>query len=134
MNPDSLDGPLTPSLSPSEGERVPFRAGEGFRGSKREQPAQKTLSLTEAETASAFDLARRVRAHLFDHILPFWCGPAVDNEQGGWMAWLTNDLQPDRTQPRGSFSTAGFCGRSPRPTRRNRILCTGRWRSARLNM
>jgi cellobiose epimerase len=59
------------------------------------------LALTESEAAGAHDLARRVRAHLFDHILPFWCGPAVDHEQGGWMAWLTNDLQPDRTQPKG---------------------------------
>lgn len=33
--------------------------------------------------------------------MPFWCGPAVDNEQGGWMAWLSNDLKPDRTQPKG---------------------------------
>jgi mannobiose 2-epimerase len=101
MNPDSLDGPLTPSLSPSEGERVPFRAGEGLSGSKREQPEHETLSLTEAETAWARDLVQRVRAQLFEHILPFWCGPAVDHEQGGWMAWLTNDLQPDRTQPKG---------------------------------
>ena len=31
----AIVGPLTPSLSPSEGERVPFRAGEGFRGTKR---------------------------------------------------------------------------------------------------
>ena len=33
--------------------------------------------------------------------MPFWCGPAVDREQGGWMAWLTNDLKPDRAQPKG---------------------------------
>jgi len=43
----------------------------------------------------------RVRDQLFGHILPFWCGPAIDNEQGGWMAWLSNDLTPDRTQPKG---------------------------------
>ena len=59
------------------------------------------LSLTESEAAGARDLARRARAQLFDHILPFWCGPALDHEQGGWMAWLSNDLQPDRTQPKG---------------------------------
>ena len=29
QNHDCTNGPLTPSLSPSEGERVPFRAGEG---------------------------------------------------------------------------------------------------------
>ncbi len=59
------------------------------------------LSLTEAQAAGARDLARRAREQLFEHILPFWCGPALDREQGGWMAWLTNDLQPDRTQPKG---------------------------------
>jgi mannobiose 2-epimerase len=38
---------------------------------------------------------------LFGHILPFWCGPALDNENGGWMSWLSNELKPDRTQPKG---------------------------------
>lgn len=38
---------------------------------------------------------------LFGHIMPFWSGPAVDREQGGWMAWLSNDLKPDRTKPKG---------------------------------
>ena len=33
--------------------------------------------------------------------MPFWCGPALDHEQGGWMGWLSNDLKPDRTQPKG---------------------------------
>lgn len=47
------------------------------------------------------DLAARMREHLFEHLLPFWCGPAVDREQGGWMAWLSNDLKPDRTKPKG---------------------------------
>ena len=37
--------------------------------------------------------------------MPFWCGPAVDHEQGGWMGWLSNDLQPDRTQPKGLIIT-----------------------------
>jgi cellobiose epimerase len=46
-------------------------------------------------------LSRRIEAHLFGHILPFWCGPALDHEKGGWMAWLSNDLKPDRTQPKG---------------------------------
>jgi len=45
--------------------------------------------------------SQRVSDHLFDHILPFWSGPALDNEQGGWMAWLSNDLKPDRTKPKG---------------------------------
>ena len=33
--------------------------------------------------------------------MPFWTGPALDHEQGGWMACLSNDLKPDRTQPKG---------------------------------
>lgn len=45
--------------------------------------------------------SEQVSRQLFDHILPFWCGPALDQEQGGWMAWLSNDLKPDRTQPKG---------------------------------
>ena len=43
----------------------------------------------------------QVSEHLFDHYLPFWCGPALDRENGGWMAWLSNDLKPDRSQPKG---------------------------------
>ena len=45
--------------------------------------------------------SQRVSDQLFGHILPFWCGPALDHEQGGWMGWLSNDLKPDRTQPKG---------------------------------
>lgn len=48
----------------------------------------------------------RVGEHLFDHILPFWCGPAVDRVNGGWMAWLSNDLKPGRTQPKGLIVNA----------------------------
>ena len=51
-------------------------------------------------------LATQIREHLFGHILPFWCGPALDHEQGGWMAWLSNDLQPDRSQPKGLIVNA----------------------------
>ena len=47
------------------------------------------------------EFSSRVSGQLFGHILPFWCGPALDREQGGWMAWLSNDLRPDRTQPKG---------------------------------
>lgn len=54
-----------------------------------------------AYPAGACDLARRADEHLFGHILPFWCGPALDREQGGWMAWLWNDLRPDRSRPKG---------------------------------
>jgi len=47
------------------------------------------------------DLTRRISGQLFGHIMPFWCGPALDREQGGWMACLSNDLKPDRTKPKG---------------------------------
>lgn len=46
-------------------------------------------------------LAQVIRKHLFEHILPFWTGPALDLEQGGWLSWMTNDLQIDRSQPKG---------------------------------
>jgi mannobiose 2-epimerase len=45
--------------------------------------------------------SQRVSNQLFGHIMPFWCGPALDHEQGGWMGWLSNELKPDRTQPKG---------------------------------
>ncbi len=60
-----------------------------------------TLALDQQKAAEARGLAENTRSHLFDHILPFWCGPAVDHERGGWMAWLSNNLKPDRTQPKG---------------------------------
>ena len=47
------------------------------------------------------NFSQRVSDQLFGHLMPFWCGPAVDHEQGGWMAWLSNDLKPDRAQPKG---------------------------------
>lgn len=58
------------------------------------------------DPARATDFARRVREHLFGQLLPFWCGPALDREQGGWMAWLANDLTPDRSQPKGLIVNA----------------------------
>jgi len=53
------------------------------------------------DSQSLQNFAACVHEHLFGHILPFWCGPALDHQQGGWMGWLSNDLQPDRTQPKG---------------------------------
>ncbi len=47
------------------------------------------------------NFSAQVSEHLFGHYLPFWCGPALDRQNGGWMAWLSNDLKPDRTQPKG---------------------------------
>ncbi|MEI7901855.1 MAG: AGE family epimerase/isomerase [bacterium] len=58
-------------------------------------------TLTGRQNEEVCELARQVRVQLFCHILPFWCGPAVDPEQGGWMGWLSNDLTPDRSQPKG---------------------------------
>ena len=47
------------------------------------------------------DFSRCVSDHLFRHYLPFWCGPALDHQNGGWMACVSNDLKPDRSQPKG---------------------------------
>jgi mannobiose 2-epimerase len=58
------------------------------------------------DAAQRNDFRRQVHDQLFGHILPFWCGPALDHEQGGWMAWLSNDLTPDRSQPKGLIVNA----------------------------
>ncbi|HTY88264.1 MAG TPA: AGE family epimerase/isomerase [Candidatus Acidoferrum sp.] len=50
--------------------------------------------------------SERISKQLYGNILPFWCGPAMDRKQGGWMAWLSNDLKPDRTQPKGLIVNA----------------------------
>ena len=55
---------------------------------------------------SLTEFADKVRTQLLEHILPFWCGPALDHDQGGWMAWLSNDLRPDRAQPKGLIVNA----------------------------
>ena len=47
------------------------------------------------------EFAARVHDQIFGHILPFWTGPALDREQGGWLAWMSNDLNVDRSQPKG---------------------------------
>lgn len=57
--------------------------------------------LSASQLTIVGNLKRRIEAHLFDHILPFWSGPALDREHGGWMGWLSNDLKPDRRQPKG---------------------------------
>jgi mannobiose 2-epimerase len=45
--------------------------------------------------------ADEVERHLFRHILPFWSGPAVDRDQGGFHGWLSDTGQPDPARPRG---------------------------------
>ncbi len=66
--------------------------------------------------------SQRVSEHLFGHYLPFWCGPALDKKNGGWMAWLSNDLKPDHSKPKGlivntrilwAFSAAHQARRKP---------------------
>src|SRR5271168_1209615 len=47
------------------------------------------------------ELEQKARAQLSGNILPFWSGPALDEEQGGWLAWMDNDLRIDRTQTKG---------------------------------
>jgi mannobiose 2-epimerase len=47
------------------------------------------------------DFSKDVRRQLHEHILPFWTGPALDHEQGGWRGWMDNDLCIDRSQPKG---------------------------------
>lgn len=47
------------------------------------------------------ELAQRARAHLFGHILPFWTGPALDPQHGGWVAWMDNAGKIDHSQPQG---------------------------------
>jgi mannobiose 2-epimerase len=45
--------------------------------------------------------AERIESHLMGHLVPFWAGPALDPDCGGWHSWLTNDLRPDRAKPQG---------------------------------
>ena len=68
------------------------------------------------------EFSQKAAAQLYGHIFPFWRGPALDREQGGWMAWLSNDLKPDRAQPKGlivnsrilwTFSAFGLSSKQP---------------------
>jgi mannobiose 2-epimerase len=56
--------------------------------------------------AALENFAAQIGEHLYKFYLPFWCGPAIDQKNGGWMSWLTNDLQPDRTKPKGLIVNA----------------------------
>ncbi|MGH7991557.1 MAG: AGE family epimerase/isomerase, partial [Limisphaerales bacterium] len=53
------------------------------------------------EPSELEQFSTQVSEHLFNHILPLWCGPALDQKNGGWMSWLSDDLKPDRSQPKG---------------------------------
>jgi len=78
------------------------------------------------------DFSQRVSDQLFGQIMPFWCGPAVDHEQGGWMGWLFNDLMPDRTQPKGLIVNSRICGRFPPSTGPGPKSSSNKWPIARL--
>lgn len=45
--------------------------------------------------------AAEIERHLFEHILPFWAGPAMEPDGKGWHSWLTHDLKPDPSRPWG---------------------------------
>ncbi len=62
--------------------------------------------MLQAQGPQPLGLPRSMRSHLVEHIMPFWCGPAVDREHGGWMGWLSSDLQADRTKPKGLIVNA----------------------------
>src|SRR4051794_16958285 len=64
-------------------------------------PTHGTGLQTGMNADSLKQFSKIVEAQLFGHILPFWTGPAVDHEQGGWMSWMWNDLEIDRAQPKG---------------------------------
>ena len=68
------------------------------------------------------EFAVRVHDQLFGHILPFWTGTALDHDQGGWLAWMSNDLRVDRSQPKGLilnsrilWAFSAVYGAQPRP-------------------
>jgi cellobiose epimerase len=58
------------------------------------------------EPAELEQFSAQVSEHLFGFYLPFWCGPALDPKNGGWMGWLSNDLKSDRSQPKGLIVNA----------------------------
>jgi mannobiose 2-epimerase len=74
------------------------------------------------DTQNLSEFAGRVHDQLFGHILPFWTGPALDHEQGGWLAWMSNDLSVDRSQPKGLilnsrilWAFSAVCRAQPQP-------------------
>jgi cellobiose epimerase len=63
------------------------------------ESAAAATSPIDSETVQHF--ISQAREQVFGHILPFWTGPALDNDQGGWLPWMSNDLRIDRSQPKG---------------------------------
>jgi len=57
--------------------------------------------VTNMEAKERIAWAEEIERHLFGHILPFWAGPAVDREAGGFHGWLSVTGEPDPTRPRG---------------------------------
>jgi mannobiose 2-epimerase len=58
------------------------------------------------QSTSLERFSTQVSEHLYGFYLPFWHGPALDTQNGGWMGWLSNDLKPDRSQPKGLILNA----------------------------
>jgi mannobiose 2-epimerase len=52
-------------------------------------------------SAAIKEFADRVHAQLYGHILPFWSGPALDGDAGGWVSWMANDGRVELTRPQG---------------------------------
>ena len=77
------------------------------------------------------NLSQRVSDQLFGHIMPFWCGPALDHEQGGWMGCLSNELKPDRTRPNGLIVNSRILERSPPFTAPGPKSSSNKWPAAR---
>jgi mannobiose 2-epimerase len=46
-------------------------------------------------------LRDRISAELYGNILPFWRKYAVDEADGGFIAWMSHDLHIDRNAPKG---------------------------------
>ncbi len=78
-----------------------WRTGGAFASLPARNTFRKIKLSYSMDATELKDFSRRAGEQLFAHILPFWCGPALDEKNGGWMGWLSNDLKPDRSQPKG---------------------------------
>lgn len=73
----------------------------GVDQNRRSFRSNPTLQPNLMNSAAQADWAEALEAHLFGHILPFWTGPAVDRQGGGFHGWLSHEGKPDPAQPRG---------------------------------
>lgn len=98
MNLGSTDAPLTPSLSPSEEERVPVRAGEGLRGTRGEPTVQGILSLLQPGCCATFAsdrsaLLRRPELLLFVVLLALFNVPVLSGSCFNSMVFMPQAVQ-----------------------------------------